>query len=64
MLEGKEGDVVIPALSDWRFANSLPEIQDGFDDRSWTIANKTSTNSPFKPFYGDGRVLYGCDYQL
>ena len=63
-LEGKEGDVVLPALSDWRFANSLPEIQDGFDDRSWTIANKTSTNSPFKPFYGDGRVLYGCDYQL
>ena len=54
----------IPELTGWRFANSLPEIHGNFSDEDWTIANRTSTNIPFKPFYGDGRVLYGCDYGL
>ncbi|KAL5482805.1 hypothetical protein ACEPAI_9400 [Sanghuangporus weigelae] len=54
--------ITVPQLTNWKFAGSLPEIQANFSDESWTIANHTSTNSPFKPFYGDGRVLYGCDY--
>lgn len=53
-----------PTLSGWRFADSLPEIQSNFSDADWTLANHTTTNTPFKPFYGDGRVLYGCDYGL
>jgi hypothetical protein len=40
----------------------LPEIQSSFNDDSWTIANHTTTNIPLKPYYGDGRILYGCDY--
>lgn len=56
--------ITAPVLSDWKFADSLPEIQDGFDDGNWTLANHTTTNIPFKPYYGDGRVLYGCDYEL
>ena len=54
----------IPQLTGWKFANSLPEIQRNFSDADWIIANHTSTNIPFKPYYGDGRVLYGCDYGL
>ena len=56
--------ITIPQLSGWKFADSLPEIQTSFSDDTWVIANHTSTNIPFKPFYGDGRVLYGCDYGL
>lgn len=56
--------ITIPELTGWRFADSLPEIQADFSDASWTIANHTTTNIPDKPLYGDGRVLYGCDYEL
>ncbi|KAG2088470.1 glycoside hydrolase family 35 protein [Suillus cothurnatus] len=52
-----------PALTNWRYADSLPEIRSGFSDANWTPANHTTTKIPFKPYYGDGRVLYGCDYE-
>ncbi|PIL34820.1 hypothetical protein GSI_02607 [Ganoderma sinense ZZ0214-1] len=54
--------VKVPALTGWKFADSLLEIQAGFDDSAWTVANKTTTNINLKPVFGDGRVLYGCDY--
>ncbi|KAH9009703.1 glycoside hydrolase family 35 protein [Lactarius pseudohatsudake] len=54
--------ITAPALTQWKFSDSLPEIQATFDDSSWIVANHTTTNVPFKPYYGDGRVLYGCDY--
>lgn len=55
----------VPRLTGWRFKDSLPEVNDAdFDDSTWTLANKTTTNIPQKPNYGDGRVLYGCDYGL
>ncbi|KDR82517.1 hypothetical protein GALMADRAFT_237854 [Galerina marginata CBS 339.88] len=54
--------VSIPKLSGWKFKDSLPEIQKNFNDKSWAIANHTTTNIPLKPYYGDGRILYGCDY--
>ncbi|KAM5541245.1 hypothetical protein V8D89_005174 [Ganoderma adspersum] len=56
------GEVKVPALTGWRFADSLPEVQSGFDDGSWTVANKTTTNIEVQPLFGDGRVLYG-DYE-
>ncbi|KAJ8507040.1 hypothetical protein ONZ45_g10555 [Pleurotus djamor] len=52
----------VPKLGGWKFADSLPEITSGFSDASWALANHTTTNIPLKPFYGDGRILYGCDY--
>ncbi|PIL34786.1 hypothetical protein GSI_02573 [Ganoderma sinense ZZ0214-1] len=55
-------EVKVPALTGWKFADSLPEIQAEFDDSSWTVANKTKTNIEVKPLFGDGSVLYGCDY--
>jgi len=56
------GGISVPKLGDWKFRDSLPEIGRSFDDSDWVVANKTSTNIPLKPYYGDGRVLYGCDY--
>ncbi|KAF7311208.1 BetaGal-dom2 domain-containing protein [Mycena kentingensis (nom. inval.)] len=52
----------IPALTGWRYADSLPEISPQFDDAQWVLANRTQTVIPEKMWYGDGRVLYGCDY--
>lgn len=57
-------NIRVPALTGWRFSDSLPEIKAIFDDSNWVVANHTTTNIPFKPYYGDGRVLYGCDYGL
>ena len=37
----------------------MPEVQAGFNDSKWVVANKTSTNINQKPLFGDGRVLYG-----
>ncbi|KAJ7088852.1 galactose-binding domain-like protein [Mycena belliarum] len=54
--------VTLPKLTGWIFKDSLPEIDPNFDDSTWTVANRTTTNSPLKPLYGDGRALYGCDY--
>ena len=56
--------VNVPKLTNWKFKDSLPAIQKSFNDANWTVANHTTTNIPFKPYYGDGRVLYGCDYGL
>ncbi|KAH7885531.1 glycoside hydrolase family 35 protein [Phlebopus sp. FC_14] len=55
--------IVAPPLKNWKYADSLPEIQANFSDADWTVANHTTTNIPFKPYYGDERVLYGCDYE-
>ncbi|KAJ7648397.1 glycoside hydrolase family 35 protein [Mycena polygramma] len=54
--------VSVPKLAGWKFMDSLPEIGPTFDDSTWTLANHTTTNIPLKPYYGDGRILYGCDY--
>ncbi|KAF8074062.1 glycoside hydrolase family 35 protein [Lyophyllum atratum] len=56
------GGISVPKLGGWKFKDSLPEIGGEFDDSDWVVANKTSTNIPLKPYYGDGRILYGCDY--
>ncbi|QRW10069.1 glycoside hydrolase family 35 protein [Ceratobasidium sp. AG-Ba] len=54
-------DIKLPALVDWKYRDSLPEVEDGYDDSDWIIANHTTTNIPQKPYFGDN-VLYGCDY--
>lgn len=58
--------IVAPVLEGWKYADSLPEVTQGvdFDDSAWVEANHTTTNIPFPMWYGDGRVLYGCDYGL
>jgi len=59
--------ISVPELRGWRYQDSLPEIgraDSGYDDAGWTVADKRSTHVPSKPYYGDGKVLYGCDYGL
>lgn len=56
--------IAAPALAGWKFSDSLPEIQAAFDDSYWVEADHFTTRIPSKPYYGDGRVLYGCDYGL
>ncbi|CAK5276447.1 unnamed protein product [Mycena citricolor] len=53
----------IPVLQDlaWSCADSLPELQPGFDDSQWVVANKTSTQRPLKPTAGK-YVLYAGEY--
>ncbi len=58
------GAISIPKLKGWKYKDSLPEIHADYDDSAWVTANHTSTYVPAKPWYGDGRVLYGCDYGL
>lgn len=50
--------VKLPELTDWKFKDSLPEVQANFDDSHWIIADHTTTNITL-PLFGDGRVLYG-----
>ena len=52
-----------PSLGPWKYHDSLPEIGREYDDGDWVNATRTSTLAP-KPLYGDGTVLYGCDYEL
>ena len=37
---------------EWLCADSPPEIQNDFDDKSWVAANKTSTARPYQPLAG------------
>ncbi|KAJ8691652.1 hypothetical protein PTI98_011202 [Pleurotus ostreatus] len=61
-LKATTREIKIPKLGKWKFSDSLPEIRAGFSDQKWVVADHTSTNIPYKPYYGDGRILYGCDY--
>ncbi|KAF7334698.1 putative beta-galactosidase A [Mycena venus] len=53
----------IPVLADleWKCADSLPELDGAFDDGTWVLANKTSTQRPQQPTAGKF-VLYAGEY--
>ena len=52
--------VHLPALKDWRSRAEAPEAAPGFDDSSWTVADKTNSLSPFQPITQP--VLFADDY--
>jgi beta-galactosidase GanA len=52
--------VALPALNRWRYHRGSPETEPGFDDSHWTVADKTTTNSPTPPVTLP--VLYTDDY--
>lgn len=39
--------IKLPALSNWKQVDSLPEIQNNYDDSAWTVANLTQTYNSF-----------------
>jgi hypothetical protein len=55
--------IALPDLSaaTWKFAPESPESQPSFDDSSWQVADKTTTNSTTKPPAGQP-VLTADDY--
>ena len=52
--------VTLPALTTWKHQEESPEAQPGFDDSSWEVADKTTTNS--SSGVGTLPVLYADDY--
>jgi len=48
-----------PALSQWKYKNSLPEIAADYDDSRWLVANKTSSYLTFPVYARDGPALLG-----
>lgn len=55
ILPGPKWDTVsLPSLKDliWKYADSLPEIHDGYNDSKWINADHTTTTSKFPRYYG------------
>jgi beta-galactosidase GanA len=52
--------VRLPELSGWRYHDEAPEAAPGFDDSAWTVADRTTTESPIEP--KTLPVLYADDY--
>lgn len=52
---------VLAAL-DWKYADSLPEIRSGYDDRQWTLADHISTNDTQSRNLTTPTSLYASDY--
>jgi beta-galactosidase GanA len=53
--------VSLPPLDHWKYAPENPEAAPGFDDSRWTVASKTSSNSP-TPVPAGQPVLFADDY--
>ncbi|MCU1657010.1 MAG: beta-galactosidase, partial [Pseudonocardiales bacterium] len=52
--------ITLPALTNWRHTAESPEAQPGFDDSSWPVADKMTSNSTTTP--GTLPVLFADDY--
>ncbi len=52
--------IALPALTNWVHTEESPEAQPGFDDSTWQVADKTTTNSITAP--GTLPVLFADDY--
>jgi beta-galactosidase GanA len=52
--------VTLPALTNWKHREESPESDPGFDDSSWVVADKSTSNS-VTPVTG-GPVLFADDY--
>jgi hypothetical protein len=53
----------VPGLKSlsWQYIDSLPEVQPGYDDSAWTVANHTTTTNTVQPFLTPVS-LYASDY--
>ncbi|KAL0572730.1 hypothetical protein V5O48_009230 [Marasmius crinis-equi] len=54
-------EVNLPELTDWKFADGLPEIAEGYDDSKWVVADRENSTNPFGKYYGK-YYLYACEY--
>ncbi|KAL1591330.1 hypothetical protein SLS60_012074 [Paraconiothyrium brasiliense] len=58
----EDRQISLPALTNFRAADSLPETSPSYNDRNWIVANKTTTLSPVKPLTLP--VLFSSDYKF
>ncbi|KAH6719695.1 glycoside hydrolase superfamily [Leptodontidium sp. MPI-SDFR-AT-0119] len=56
----KDRTIALPALTNWRSADTLPEKLASYDDKNWAICNKSTTLSPVAPLTRP--VLFSSDY--
>jgi len=54
-------DIALPPLTGWRYTTENPESSPSFDDRSWTVADNTTSNS-ITPVPSGQPVLFADDY--
>ncbi|MEC3982540.1 beta-galactosidase [Amycolatopsis sp. H20-H5] len=54
--------ITLPALDGWKHQEESPETQPGFDDSTWPVATKTTTNSRTTP--ATLPVLFADDYDF
>ena len=54
--------IELPALTDFKAADSAPEIAPTFDDSNWVVADKNTTLNKVKPLTLP--VLYSSDYKF
>ncbi|WP_030904885.1 beta-galactosidase [Streptomyces sp. NRRL F-5126] len=52
--------ITLPKLTGWKHVQGSPEAQPGFDDSSWQVADKTTSNSTTSP--ASLPVLFADDY--
>ncbi|ORY67007.1 putative beta-galactosidase B [Pseudomassariella vexata] len=62
---GGAEDYLLPELSGWRYADSLPEISGNYSatSKAWVAATNTNTSNPTKPA-SNNPVLYVDDYDI
>ena len=58
----QDRNIELPALTDFKAADSAPEIAPTFDDSNWVVADKNTTLNKVKPLTLP--VLYSSDYKF
>lgn len=55
--------ITLPSLRDldWKYLDTLPEIQPSYDDSAWTVADHKTTNNTLRPL-DTPTSLYSSDY--
>ncbi|KAK0124585.1 hypothetical protein ONS95_009534 [Cadophora gregata] len=56
----KDRTISLPALTNWRSKDTLPEKLASYDDSKWAVCNKSTTLSPVAPLTKP--VLFSSDY--
>jgi len=58
----KDRTISLPALTNWRSKDTLPEKLASYDDTKWAVCNKSTTLSPVAPLTKP--VLFSSDYSF
>ncbi|THV02543.1 glycoside hydrolase family 35 protein [Dendrothele bispora CBS 962.96] len=61
-LEASSLNITLPSLGDWKVMGSLPEVDNDFDDTTFTVADLTTTNYTNLPPVAGTQVLYLQQY--